>query len=292
MYACRNKSWRYGLNQDHGWLAHSNTASHCKVQGNVTTLAKHIDVDERKLKPAPPFPRGNTLRAVWAPWSFWPFWPGATATNPPPLPPPSRPMLQFSRRVVGAAVRVHTGRQPMEANSSRIKRKSIKADSTLRTSRAVPHSSTNRALCRLTSEVERDPVHSTRYGRQRKHPRRPVSPKAAKTPPQIKFCSRRSAMLAAARRPLSLPRTLAIVIAIIATTMGTAVMPTAIVLLTIMGGRRMTFATTTIAILSRLVDVLCCPSRAPQAGGSRGRADKCISRRGSSDRCRCRCRCR
>ena len=42
-----------------------------------------------------------------------------------------------------------------------------KADSTLRTSRAVPHPSTNRALCRLSSEVERDPVHSTRYGRQR-----------------------------------------------------------------------------------------------------------------------------
>jgi hypothetical protein len=80
-------------------------------------------------------------------------------------------------------------------------------------------------------------------------------------------------MLAAARRPLSFPRTLAIVIAIIATTMGTAVMPTVIVLLTIMDGRRMTFATTTSAILSRLVDVLCCPSRAPQAGGSRGRAD-------------------
>ena len=42
-----------------------------------------------------------------------------------------------------------------------------KADSTLRTSQAVPHPSTNRALCRLTSEVGRDPVHSTRYGRQR-----------------------------------------------------------------------------------------------------------------------------
>ena len=76
---------------------------------------------------------GNTLRAVWAPWSSG-------------------------------------GRQTMEANSSRISRKSMKADSTLRTSRAVPHPSTNRALCRLTSEVERDPVHSTRYGRQRKHP--------------------------------------------------------------------------------------------------------------------------
>ena len=37
----------------------------------------------------------------------------------------------------------------------------------LRSSRAVPHPSTNRALRRLTSEVGRDPVHSTRYGRQR-----------------------------------------------------------------------------------------------------------------------------
>jgi hypothetical protein len=42
-----------------------------------------------------------------------------------------------------------------------------KADSTLRSSRAVPHPSTDRALRRLTSEVRRDPVHSTRYGRQR-----------------------------------------------------------------------------------------------------------------------------
>ncbi len=37
-----------------------------------------------------------------------------------------------------------------------------KADSTLRSSQAVPHPSTNRALCRLTSEVERVPVPSTR----------------------------------------------------------------------------------------------------------------------------------
>ena len=43
-----------------------------------------------------------------------------------------------------------------------------KADSTPRYSRAVPHPSTNRALRRLTSEVRRDPVHSTRYGRRRK----------------------------------------------------------------------------------------------------------------------------
>ena len=42
-----------------------------------------------------------------------------------------------------------------------------KADSTLRTSQAVPHPSTIRALSCLTSEVKRDPVYSTRYGRQR-----------------------------------------------------------------------------------------------------------------------------
>ncbi len=46
------------------------------------------------------------------------------------------------------------------------KDKTAKADGTLRTSRAVPQPSTNRALCRLTSKVERAPVHSTRYGRQ------------------------------------------------------------------------------------------------------------------------------
>ena len=43
-----------------------------------------------------------------------------------------------------------------------------KAGSTLRCSQAVPHPSTNRALCRFTSEVRRDPVHLTRYGRQQK----------------------------------------------------------------------------------------------------------------------------
>ena len=36
-----------------------------------------------------------------------------------------------------------------------------------RSSQAVSHPSTDRALRRLTSEVRRDPVHSTRYGRQR-----------------------------------------------------------------------------------------------------------------------------
>ena len=48
------------------------------------------------------------------------------------------------------------------------KRRANKAGSTLRSSRAVPHPSTNRALRRLTSKVGRDPVRSTRYGRQRK----------------------------------------------------------------------------------------------------------------------------
>ena len=42
-----------------------------------------------------------------------------------------------------------------------------KADSTLRSSQAVPHPSTDRALRCLTSEVKRDPVHSARYGRRR-----------------------------------------------------------------------------------------------------------------------------
>jgi hypothetical protein len=40
-----------------------------------------------------------------------------------------------------------------------------KASSTLRASQAVPHPSTDRALQRLTSEFERDPVYSLRYGR-------------------------------------------------------------------------------------------------------------------------------
>ena len=47
------------------------------------------------------------------------------------------------------------------------KKEMQKADSTRRSSQAVPHPSTNRALRRLTSEIRRDPVHSTRYGRQR-----------------------------------------------------------------------------------------------------------------------------
>ena len=51
-----------------------------------------------------------------------------------------------------------------------------KADSTLRSSQAVPHPSTDRALRCLTSEVERDPVHSTRYGRRRQKRKIPKQP--------------------------------------------------------------------------------------------------------------------
>jgi hypothetical protein len=56
---------------------------------------------------------------------------------------------------------------PPKAFSRTLDRSLPKADGTLRTSQAVPHPSTDRALRRLTSEVRRDPVYSTRYGRQR-----------------------------------------------------------------------------------------------------------------------------
>ena len=59
----------------------------------------------------------------------------------------------------------------------------IIADSTLRCSQAVPHPSTNRALRRLTSEVGRDPVYSTRYGRQRKLCSSSYSREGRKRPP-------------------------------------------------------------------------------------------------------------
>ena len=58
--------------------------------------------------------------------------------------------------------------QQQERSAPRLGSQGPKADSTLRSSQAVPHPSTNRALSRLTSEVERDPVYWTRYGRQRK----------------------------------------------------------------------------------------------------------------------------
>ncbi len=56
---------------------------------------------------------------------------------------------------------------PQVANQEQLQQPQ-QADSTRRCSQAVPDPSTNRALSRLTSEVRRDPVHSTRYGRQRK----------------------------------------------------------------------------------------------------------------------------
>ena len=62
--------------------------------------------------------------------------------------------LLFARSLYGTCVRKRNGRNQ-------------KASSTLRSSRAIPHPSTNRALRRLTSEFGRDPVHSTRYGRWR-----------------------------------------------------------------------------------------------------------------------------
>ena len=52
------------------------------------------------------------------------------------------------------------------ATCNTTKTDSSKAGSTRGCSQAVPHPSTNRALCRLTSEVRRDPVHTTWYGRQ------------------------------------------------------------------------------------------------------------------------------
>ena len=55
--------------------------------------------------------------------------------------------------------------------------KKSKADCTLRSSQAVPHPSTNRALRRLTSEVGRDLVYSARYGRQRPMYKKPWFPK-------------------------------------------------------------------------------------------------------------------
>jgi hypothetical protein len=65
------------------------------------------------------------------------------------------------------ARRVGQAWAPLSIVALAITRQTQKADSTLGCSQAVPHPSTNRALCRLTSEVRRDPVHSTRYGRRR-----------------------------------------------------------------------------------------------------------------------------
>ena len=61
----------------------------------------------------------------------------------------------------------HRSQYACVAVSANLCKKNKKADSTLGTSQAVPHPSTIRALCHLTSEVGRDPVYLTRYGRQR-----------------------------------------------------------------------------------------------------------------------------
>ena len=58
-------------------------------------------------------------------------------------------------------------RSPSLSTRRGVRSSAERADSTLRSSWAIPHPSTNRAQRRLTSEVGRDPVHSTRYGRQR-----------------------------------------------------------------------------------------------------------------------------
>ena len=71
-----------------------------------------------------------------------------------------------------AVAQGQTDKHANERKHSRAK----KADSTLRSSQAVPHPSTNRALRCLTSEVERDPVHSTRYGRRRQKRKIPKQP--------------------------------------------------------------------------------------------------------------------
>ena len=66
-----------------------------------------------------------------------------------------------------AKMRAQPGQRPAIHDLASLVGLGIKAFGTLRTFRAVPRPSTNRTICRLTSEVERDPVHSTRYGRQR-----------------------------------------------------------------------------------------------------------------------------
>ena len=80
---------------------------------------------------------------------------------------PGRRGWRGDRRERGCEQEVTASEKRIEHSFGR-GRKKKKADSTLRSSQAVPHPNTNRALCRLTSEVGRDPVHSTRYGHQRK----------------------------------------------------------------------------------------------------------------------------
>jgi hypothetical protein len=63
----------------------------------------------------------------------------------------------------GVPPRKLPGRPPTDQPAGENKR----ASSTQRTSQAVPHPSTDRALQRLASEFGRDPAYSLRYGRLR-----------------------------------------------------------------------------------------------------------------------------
>ena len=89
---------------------------------------------------------------------LWETMAKASAREAPSLRPPSQRLP--------AAIARRPWMGPMRAGRPRCGSQA-KAGSTRRCSRAVPHPSTNRALRGLTSEVRRDPVYSTRYGRQR-----------------------------------------------------------------------------------------------------------------------------
>ena len=67
----------------------------------------------------------------------------------------------------GASMAGRKGRRSVETRAEASETEG-KADSAMMSSQAVPRPSTNGTLRRLISEVRRDPVRSTRYGRQRK----------------------------------------------------------------------------------------------------------------------------
>ena len=82
--------------------------------------------------------------------------------------PGERICFSKARRRSGPSLQPHAKRHTSILSSPTTSKKQMQnADSTLRSSQAVPHPSTNRALRHLTSEFGRDPVHWTRYGRQR-----------------------------------------------------------------------------------------------------------------------------
>ena len=107
-----------------------------------------------------PFPGfGEAVFGVSAQPFSWPFWgfpgpfPGFGVSAQPRwgFPLGSRRQTPVPEPPLGAP---RKGRQKLK-----------RASSTLRSSQAVPHPSTDRALRRLTSEFGRDPVYSARYGR-------------------------------------------------------------------------------------------------------------------------------